>query len=69
MDTAIKDELESIVDRVGLDTLLDCLSAVCDDKAEHLASNWQDGAASKCWESASWKVAKLSCDRAIVRVS
>lgn len=69
MDETIKDELESIIDRVGLDTLLDCLSSVCDDKAEHLACNWQDDGAARAWQRASARIAKASCHVDIVQVS
>lgn len=45
-----QDEIEAIVDRLNLQTVIEALSAVCDAKADHLRSNWQDGRAAKKWE-------------------
>jgi hypothetical protein len=42
--------LEELVDKHGLTMVIDVLVNVCDDKAEHLRSNWQDGAQAKSWD-------------------
>jgi hypothetical protein len=42
-------ELESMVDRVGIRNVLYALAKICDGKAEHVASMWQDTATSQVW--------------------
>jgi hypothetical protein len=41
--------LEQEVDRCGIRAVLESLAIVCDLKAEHLASNWQDTKTAKVW--------------------
>ncbi len=48
--------LEGISDGVGFASVLDALATLASEKAEHLASNWQDRAAAKAWE----RVARLT---------
>lgn len=38
----MNDGLEAMIDKVGLSKVLFLLAEVCDGKAEHLRSNWQD---------------------------
>jgi hypothetical protein len=53
-DDDAKDFLEGFIDgstrNVG--DVLDILSDLCNDKAEHLAGNWQDASAAKRWTAA-----------------
>ena len=44
-----KDQLESIIDSVGLAYAIELMSVVCGEKADHLESNWQDYSAAKDW--------------------
>jgi hypothetical protein len=53
-------ELENLVDKVGVDNVLSCLSTVCMIKAGHLASEWQDLKAGSQWEAASKVIERLS---------
>ena len=48
----LAEELESLIDAVNLNHVLEALIEVCYGKAEHLRSNWQDAAAAKLWEKA-----------------
>lgn len=41
--------LESLVDEDSLSDVLNVLVNICEGKAEHLRSNWQDEAAAKLW--------------------
>ena len=45
----LKDDLEQTVDRVGLDTLFALLAEICQDKADHVASTWQDQGLAQAW--------------------
>lgn len=45
----IENLLEALVDKHGLANVLSALARICDEKAEHLAVNWQDTASAKVW--------------------
>lgn len=45
-----RDDLEMMIDSVGLGNVVDLLEEICYEKAEHLRSNWQDESAAKHWE-------------------
>lgn len=45
----LKDDLEQTLDRVGLDTLFALLAEICQDKAGHVASTWQDRGPAQAW--------------------
>lgn len=47
-----RDELEGLIDRVGLPNVLEDLVVICNEKAEHIRCNWQDDALAKVWEHA-----------------
>ena len=42
-------DLESLVDRRGIDSVLMALSEICGGKSEHVLSNWQDKALACRW--------------------
>jgi hypothetical protein len=44
-----QDQLEELIDRYGIADVLHCLMRICDAKAEHVASNWQDASLAKRW--------------------
>ena len=52
--------LEDAIDRVGLAAVLSLITEICDAKADHLRSNWQDEAAARAWEQAAVKVNSAS---------
>ena len=58
-----QEQLESIIDAVGLDATLGMLAGVCLDKAEHLRANWQDDVTANAWIDAARKIdkAKAGC--------
>jgi hypothetical protein len=41
--------METLIDRHGLDNVLDIISEVCYLKAEHLRTNWQDEVSAEYW--------------------
>lgn len=53
-------QLETMIDRVGIRNVLFALSSICDAKAEHLHSNWQDHVAARIWEARGNRVGKLA---------
>jgi hypothetical protein len=42
-------ELEVMVDRISLQTVIEALAHICWLKAEHLQENWQDNAGARAW--------------------
>lgn len=45
-----KEALETMIDKHGLDVVVDMLAAICFGKASHLETNWQDYGAAKVWD-------------------
>ena len=56
------DELETIVDRIGLAKVLDMLSDIAYEKAAHVRSNWQDDQTAKVWSKAGNRVYKAQME-------
>lgn len=48
----MNDQLENLIDENGLSTVLDAISEICGEKAEHLHANWQDKNQANQWEKA-----------------
>jgi hypothetical protein len=61
--------LEQILDNSKLNDMLAALANVCDAKAEHLASNWQDAVSAKAWTMAATRVREVSQNPKVVAVS
>ena len=64
---ARKDELEALVDTLGLERVLELLGEVCCDKADHLRTNWQDEAQARAWERSAKVLDKASASDKLVR--
>lgn len=47
-----RDQLEALIDATNVGAVLMALSELCGDKAEHIRSNWQDGATARLWDTA-----------------
>lgn len=58
--TELAMELEQFVDKYGMYGVLQSLSEVCQDKAEHLSVNWQDYEGAKNWRKDATAIARLS---------
>ncbi len=52
--------LEALVDTHGLGRVVESLRDICNGKAEHVASNWQDGALATAWERNAGKLNTLA---------
>jgi hypothetical protein len=44
-------DLERLIDRRGIEQVLQQISELCGAKAEHIASNWQDTALARQWRT------------------
>ena len=60
IDYSITDKLEAMVDANSLSAVLEALATVCDEKANHIRENWQDGITARPWENAGARLAKLA---------
>lgn len=56
----MKDELESIIDKVGLSKVLFMLAEICGEKSDHLRANWQADAFAKQWDADQRALEKLA---------
>jgi hypothetical protein len=45
----VKDDLEMMIDKIGLSKVLFMLAEICHD-ADHVATNWQDHRLAKAWQ-------------------
>jgi hypothetical protein len=43
--------IEGLIDRYGIDQILEITSEICGEKAQHIAENWQDTSLAKRWAS------------------
>ncbi len=64
-----KDMLEALVDGSTLTEVLSALANICEEKCDHLRSNWQDANAAMAWQHASTKVWKAAESAQVARVS
>jgi hypothetical protein len=60
-----EEELEMLIDRHGLAHVLDMLSDVCAEKAEHIESTWDDRGLAKLWHRAGVKVRAAALSPAV----
>jgi hypothetical protein len=53
-------DLEAWVDRASLHQVLEALSEIASEKAEHVGTNWQDRALAREWNQASRAVGRAA---------
>jgi hypothetical protein len=53
----MKDELEAFIDKEGLAKALQLIEDICQEKADHVRSNWHDVPAARAWEKDADKIA------------
>ena len=47
-----RDLLEAWIDKHGLSEVVATIADLCDEKAQHIRTNWQDEQTASVWESA-----------------
>jgi hypothetical protein len=62
-------ELETLIDRVSLEAVLQALSEICGAKSEHILSNWQDKPLAKLWATAEGVIGVASTHKSVMAVS
>lgn len=65
---ATQDQLERLVDEVGLASVLEALAEVCYAKAGHIEENWQDQLLANAWTRAGRRVDSVAYSEAVVAV-
>lgn len=51
-----KDNLEQLIDQVGLPAVLTAIGEICSEKADHLRTNWQDVNMAREWDRSARKI-------------
>lgn len=57
---AYKNDLEAMIDSTSLSAVLQALSEIARDKAEHINHAWQDTSLASVWEHAAKKIEKAN---------
>lgn len=52
--------IETMIDQDDLSSVLDEISTICEEKAQHIAENWQDGALEMAWHRAGLAVGRCA---------
>lgn len=55
----LKNQLERLIDGHSTSTVLEALSLVCYEKANHIEENWQDKNLASTWNSAGNMISKI----------
>lgn len=55
-----KYELEEMIDGTSVGQLLEAIADICHEKAEHVATNWQDYDLEKLWTRCGTKISALA---------
>lgn len=56
-----KEVLEQLIDQAGLASVVAACSEICDEKAEHIRTNWQEDDTARPWNKAALQLAQLAC--------
>ena len=62
---AQRDELEALIDLGGVEEMLSALVMICNEKADHVMTNWQDRNLARVWQRCAREIDK--CQTRIVR--
>lgn len=56
----VKHDLETLIDLHGLPFVLNMIADVCNEKGDHVLSNWQDDKLANTWDRYAVKIAALA---------
>lgn len=60
--------LETLIDECGLCAVLQSLSTICGEKADHIEQSYSDQTLARAWRCAEGKLGLVSCDATITKV-
>ncbi len=61
-------QLEQLIDGGGLCAVLQALSTICDEKADHITQSYGYGSTAKMWRSAAGVLGVASCDSRVMAI-
>lgn len=61
--------LEMLVDRIGLSAVLEALGTICDEKADHIRSSYDDNRTARIWKRAGWRLRDTATTGSVKSVS
>ena len=50
MNKELMDQVEGLIDKHGIENFISACVQVCDEKAAHIRTNWQDTTLAKGWD-------------------
>ena len=59
------DEIETLIDRYDVKTILDAMSIVCAEKADRIRSNWGDESMAQDWGRATGQLARWTSQMSV----
>lgn len=60
-----KEDLERLVDRYGMQQILDALADIAGEKSEHIAHMWQDAHTALQWSKLASAITRVSHDKSM----
>jgi hypothetical protein len=64
-----KQLLEQFIDGSSLFAVLELIEVICEEKADHIASNWQDERLARAWQHAAYRVNLAANSKTVLAVS
>ncbi len=64
-DREFSEKLEALIDAHGLYNVVETLSTICSEKAEHIETNWQDGKLARQWDYAAKSLYRCGVESAV----
>jgi hypothetical protein len=62
-------DLEEMIDRTSLETVIKAIAVICTDKGGDLRTAWQDVPSARQWEAAATKLMNLAATQTVKNVS
>lgn len=64
-----RDSLEALMDECGVQAILEALSAICGEKADHIEQSYNDSITAKVWRTVEGEIGCASVSVSISAVS
>lgn len=64
-----RDDLENLIDSVGLFAVLESVSGIASEKADHIRASYQDPQTANCWDCAALAIEISTRDEYVRAVS
>jgi hypothetical protein len=64
-----KELIEQFIDGSSLFAVLEMIEVICEEKAEHITTNWQDQKLARSWQRAAYRLAVAANSKDVLAVS